>query len=81
MNPKNEVSRGWWLELNDQEERDLMDFLAEGGYTRDKEGIKSFLLDSTYPSEKKIPVVPEMEELLTCGITAVTNLIKKKAGF
>lgn len=79
MNPKNEISRGWWIELDDQQERDLMDFLEEHGYTRDKDGIKNFLLASAYPSPEET-AVPEMEELLATGLAAIGNLIKKKAG-
>lgn len=79
MNPRNEISRGFWIELDDQQERDLMDLLMEKGYTRDKDGIKNFLIDSTYPKAEE-NAVPEMEELLATGLAAIGNLIKKKAG-
>lgn len=78
MNPQHEIRCGYFLQFTSQEEKDLKDFLTENEYPPDKEGLKEFILENIYPNEKP-PIAPELETLITNGLTAITRFIKKKA--
>ena len=75
-----EISRGFFPTFSGQEERDLLDLLREKGFTPDKDGLKDFILEAVYPDTTEAGVAPEMEVLLSKGLEAVGNIIKKKAG-
>jgi hypothetical protein len=80
MNSQNEICKGYFLELTPLEEKDLLEFLQEKGFTPDKAGIKDFLLTCVYPEDAPHEISPEMERLIAGGLTAVGNFLKKKAG-
>lgn len=81
MNRNQEILKGYFLELSAIEEKDLLEFLREHHFEPDKNGIKDFLLSHVYPEPVEATISPEMERLVTGGMTAAVNFVKKKIGF